>query len=313
MNYNTVHAHRRRSGMPSAGGAVLAVVIALVAALTGTFSTAALARSLEDASAVRGQYTPFGLVDYDNDGHVDIVARHNTTGDLWLYPGQSKRGYSTEPRVRIGNGWNAYTPFGLVDYDNDGHVDIVARHNTTGDLWLYPGQSKRGYSTEPRVRIGNGWNAYTPFGLVDYDNDGHVDIVARHNTTGDLWLYPGQSKRGYSTEPRVRIGNGWNAYTPFGLVDYDNDGHVDIVARHNTTGDLWLYPGQSKRGYSTEPRVRIGNGWNAYTPFGLVDYDNDGHVDIVARHNTTGDLWLYPGQSKRGYSTEPRVRIGNGW
>lgn len=50
-----------------------------------------------------------------------------------------------------------------------------------------------------------------------------------------------------------------------------------------------------------------------YTPFGVEDYDRAGHQDIIARQDATADLWLYPGESRRGYSSTPRVKIGNGW
>jgi len=98
-----------------------------------------------------------------------------------------------------------------------------------------------------------------------------------------------------------------------GIADYDRDGHRDIVARDNGTGRLWLYPGQSRRGYSDLGRFEIGNGWNGMTFAGIADYDRDGHQDIVARDNGTGRLWLYPGQSTRGYSGFGRYEIGNGW
>ena len=55
------------------------------------------------------------------------------------------------------------------------------------------------------------------------------------------------------------------------------------------------------------------NASRPFTPFDLADWDRDGHQDIVARDNTTGNLWLYRGQSARGYSSYARVQIGNGW
>ncbi|MEO3743449.1 trypsin-like serine protease [Plantactinospora sp. B5E13] len=258
-------------------------------------------------------YTPFGALDWDGDGHQDIVTRENTTGDLWLYPGESRRGLSTTPRVRIGNGWNGYTFFGAADWDGDGHQDILTRNDTTGDLWLYPGQSRRGYSSLAPVRLTTGLAGHTPFGVTDWDGDGHRDLVVRQDGNGSLLLQPGTGSRAPLTTARVQIGVGWNAYSPYGLTDWDGDGHRDVVARDNDTGDLWLYPGESRRGMSTTPRVRIGNGWTGYTLFGAVDWDRDGHQDVVTRNNTTGDLWLYPGESRRGMSTTPPVRIGWGW
>jgi hypothetical protein len=258
-------------------------------------------------------YTPFGVADWDRDGHQDLVTRQDATGDLWLYPGQSVRGYSSIQRVKIGNGWAGYTPFGVADWDRDGHQDLGHPAGRTGDLWLYPGQSVRGYSSIQRVKIGNGWAGYTPFGVADWDRDGHQDLVTRQDVTGDLWLYPGQSVRGYSTTQRVQIGNGWNGYSSFEVADWDRDGHQDVVARENSTANLWLYPGQSRRGPSTTPRVQIGNGWAGYTSFATADWDRDGHQDVVARQDANGDLWLYPGQSVRGYSSTQRVKIGNGW
>ena len=103
------------------------------------------------------------------------------------------------------------------------------------------------------------------------------------------------------------------AYTFAGVADWDRDGHQDIVVRQNATGDLWLYPGESTRAYSSQQRVKIGNGWNGYTFAGVADYDRDASRDIVVRNDTTHDLWLYPGQSVRGYSAIPPVKIGNGW
>ena len=258
-------------------------------------------------------YTPYGLRDWDRDGHQDLVTRQDATGDLWLYPGESRRGYSSTQRVRIGNGWNGYSFYGMTDWDRDGHQDIITRNDSSGDLWLYPGQSRRGYSSIPGVKIGNGWQGHTFVGAADWDRDGHQDIVTRNDTSGDLWLYPGESRRGYSSAPRVRLASNWNGLGFLEVADWDRDGHQDLIARDNDSANLYLYPGQSRRGPSSTPRVLIGNGWSGHTSFGVTDWDRDGHQDIVTRQDGNGDGWLYPGESRRGYSSTQRVKIGNGW
>ncbi len=277
-------------------------------AITAVVLGVGLAMTATAPASAAGTFSFAGLRDWDRDGHQDVVAE-DAGGRLWLYPGESKRGYSSQQPVQIGNGWTPFTYAGVADWDRDGHQDIVARDGG-GLLWLYPGQSKRGYSSATPVQIGNGWGGFTFAGIADWDRDGHQDIVAR-NSSGLLMLYPGQSRRGYSSVQPVQIGNGWSPYAFAGVADWDRDGHQDIVARDGG-GLLWLYPGQSKRGYSSAQPVQIGNGWGPYTFADVTDWDRDGHQDIVARDGSAL-LWLYAGQSKRGYSTAGRTQIGNGW
>ncbi|MFI7586892.1 trypsin-like serine protease [Spongisporangium articulatum] len=286
----------------------------------GSYSSVAVgtqARSFIDANKAPMYYTPFGATDWDNDGHQDIITRYDTTGDLFLYPGQSKRGYSTATPVKIGNGWNGTTFFAAVDWDRDGYKDIVERNDTTGVLWLYPGQAKRGYSTATPIVLndnnGLGFLNYSPIGTSDWDRDGKVDILLRDNTSGRVWALYGNGARTKSTiVPGTLLLEGANKFTPAGVADYDRDGKADIVVRDNDSGDLFLYPGNGTLNTLTT-RYKIGNGWTGVTFFGLTDWDRDGHVDIVERNDATRDLWLYPGQSVRGYSQIQPVKIGNGW
>ncbi|WP_432825237.1 FG-GAP repeat domain-containing protein [Dactylosporangium sp. CA-092794] len=259
-------------------------------------------------ASASGTYSFAGVTDWDNDGNTDIVAR-DPNGDLWLFPGESTRAPSSAKPAQIGSGWNGYTFTGLADWDNDGNQDIIAR-TVSGDLLLFPGASLRGVATTPPVQIGLGWNGYTFVGLADWDKDGNTDIVAR-DLSGELWLFPGQSIRGYSTAAPVRLGSGWNGLDFAGIADWDKDGNTDIIAR-GTLGELFLFPGESTRAPSTQPQVQIGTGWNGYDFAGVTDWDNDGNQDILARM-TNNDLWLYPGESTRALSGQPPVQIGTGW
>ncbi|TDC66462.1 VCBS repeat-containing protein [Micromonospora sp. KC207] len=52
-------------------------------------------------------------------------------------------------------------------------------------------------------------------------------------------------------------------------------------------------------------------GWGGYTSFGLTDFNRDGRPDVVARENSTGILWLYPGAPAGLLSA--RSQITTGW
>src|SRR5436190_601175 len=179
----------RKEGAGMTGLAIQRRSVGLCGATAALFLVLGHAPAASQSAAPSGQFTFFGVGDWDHDGRLDLVGR-NAAGDLMLYAGEGSRGYSQTQPIKIGNGWNGFSFFGMGDWDHDGHVDLVAR-NPAGDLMLYPGESRRGYSQTQPVKIGNGWNGFSFFGMGDWDHDGQLDLVAR-NTAGDLMLYPGE-------------------------------------------------------------------------------------------------------------------------
>ncbi|WP_425412732.1 hypothetical protein [Micromonospora halophytica] len=55
---------------------------------------------------------------------------------------------------------------------------------------------------------------------------------------------------------------------------------------------------------------QVGDGWGAYTSFGLTDYNHDGKPDVIAR-DSSGNVWLYPGTT--GGMLGPRTQLTTGW
>ncbi|MFS8105184.1 FG-GAP-like repeat-containing protein, partial [Lentzea alba] len=204
------------------------------------------------------------------------------------------------------------TMVGTADYDKDGRPDVLIR-DSDGYLYLLPTvETRDGWRSGDRVEIGSGWNGYTIAGLADWDKDGNQDIVAREDSSGLLWLYPGEGKRAPSTQARVQLGPNWNGYTFVGLADYDRDGKQDLITR-DVVNDLYLYPGEGARLPFSQQRALIGNGWGGFTYYGVVDQTADGKPDIIAEYGSV--LYLYPGSGTRApYTGNPgRYDIGNGW
>jgi len=286
------------------------------AALTAAAAVVLAAGS--PASAALNNYTFAGLADWDHDGHIDIVAR-DAVGDLYIYPGDSQRAFSSQPPTPIGTAWNGYTFAGIADGNQDGNQDIVTT-DPAGALWLYPGQSTRAPSALHPSPIGDGWNCYTFtgvtdhgctfVGVTDWDGDGYPDIIAR-DTDGNLWGYWGDSTGSYDSSRQGLIGNGWNGYTFAGIADVNRDNRPDIVAM-GADGVLWLYSGQNIRGPGGLSGAPISDGWNGYTFAGVTDWDTDGYQDVIARE-TTGDLWAYWGDSTGTYNIFQRTRVGSCW
>ncbi|MEO6088532.1 MAG: LamG-like jellyroll fold domain-containing protein [Umezawaea sp.] len=248
-----------------------------------------------------------GTGDWDNDGHPDVLTRDGD-GYLYLLPAE---GQKVGNRVLLGSGWSDFTIAGVADWDGDGKRDIVARHDPSGELFLYPGDATRAVPSQPRVLIGVGFGGYGFAGLADFDRDGKQDLIAK-DSSGVLWLYPGENKRSPSTQNRASLGTGWEAFTFAGVIDRTGDGKPDIIAEY--ADRQWLYLGSGVRGayVGTPYRYEIGSGWAGLTARTIPDFNNDGAVDIVAQWPTSSDWYLYPGVVGTTYSGQQWAIAGRG-
>lgn len=243
-----------------------------------------------------------GFGDFTGNGWTDMIARDQSSGRLYLYPGN---GANLESRIAIGAGWSnfgAITRFG--DFNRDGHEDLITRDSATGYLWLYPGT---GSALGTRIRIGTGWNGIREITAVgDLSGDGNPDVLGVQSSTGYLYLYRGNRT---SLRPGIKIGNGWNAMGELtGIGDLDGDRRVDLVARSNASGVLYLYAG---RALGVAPAVAIGNGWAGMRGLvGAGDFNRDGRPDLLAVRTSTATLYLYPGRTRGLTAGTP---LSSGW
>ncbi|MEU8776739.1 VCBS repeat-containing protein [Streptomyces sp. NPDC048606] len=257
---------------------------------------------------------PAGMTDLvaanlNGDGVDDVVGVEASTGKLWLYKGNANgtiAGGST--RVEIGSGgWNGMSDLAAGDFTGDGRDDVIATEESSGKLYLYPGN---GSGLGARKEIGSGgWNGMHDLVGGDFTGDGRADLVGVERSTGKLWLYKGNGAGaigGGST--RVLIGTGgWNGMHDLVGMDIDSDGRADLVGAETSTGKLFLYKGE---GTGLADRKEIGSGgWNGMNDLVGGDFTSNGHDDLVGVEKATGKLWLYPGT---GSGLGARKEIGSG-
>ncbi|MET9321182.1 VCBS repeat domain-containing M23 family metallopeptidase [Streptomyces sp. NPDC003038] len=250
--------------------------------------------------------------DLTGDGVLDVVAVEKSTGKLWMYQGSATGTIAAgSSRVLIGtSGWLGMSNLTGGDFTGDGKDDIVAVKESTGELWLYKGADNSTIGAGGRILIGTGgWNGMSDLTALNLNGDVVSDIAAVEKSTGKLFLYPGSV--GGQLGARKEIGTGgWNGMSNLTGMDVNNSGKQDLVAVEESSGKLFLYPGD--KGYLS-PRVEIGSsGWNGMSD--LIGGDLQGATgadDLVAVQNSTGKLFLYPGT---GSGLGARKEIGSsGW
>ncbi|MEU8265471.1 FG-GAP-like repeat-containing protein, partial [Micromonospora sp. NPDC048999] len=248
--------------------------------------------------------------DFSGDGYPDVLALYTPNNDILLYKGNGAAGF--QGSTVIGGNWvNFDIVFSPGDFDGDGKPDVLARHKTTKQLYLYRGNGTGGFSGS-KILSGD-WSAYDMmFSPGDFDGDGKADVMARHATTKDIHLFRGDGNGNLIAGSTI-VGAKWAYFDViFSPGDFDGDGNPDVMARHSTTKDIYLYRGGGNGKFLPGSTI-VGANWTYFDRiFSVGDFNMDGNTDVIARYSPTKDLYLYEGNGVGGFKPGYTV-IGANW
>src|SRR5438552_2274177 len=254
------------------------------------------------------------LLDYDNDGWLDIYLLNGSTVP-------SIKGKERQPRAMLfhNNHDGTFTDvtdkagvanerwgFGVAvaDYDNDGWPDIFVANDSTPN-YFYRNRRDGTFedvSYDSGFAVNGEGRAQASMGIAlgDYNRDGKLDLFVTTFSDDYKTLYRNDGGANF-TDVSFRAGLG-NFTVPFlawgaGFLDFDNDGLLDIfianghvypIADRTEWGTTWAERPQLFRNLDgakfQEVPPATGSGLAAVIPargaaFG--DLFNDGHIDVV--------------------------------
>lgn len=232
---------------------------------------------------------------------ADIVTA-DAAGLLWDYPATGA-GVVGTPR-QIGAGWKGLRSINVIDWNNDGTLDIIAQWNS-GALTFYKGNSTGGFASA--ITLGSsGWGGYQLSIGYWLTNSNYPQILSRSDS-GELRLWRNTS--GSSLDGGTGIGSGW-AGLNMTMVDFDGDGNQDLLVQ-DSSGYLRLYRSNGLGRFIDEARKQVGNGWNTFTSLTVYGgFQGSASTGLIGR-SVAGALSYIPipGNSTFGsFAT-----IGNGW
>ncbi len=296
--------------------AAVASVLPLVAAAPNDVQFTDVTRAagidfLHQSSATSNKYLietiggGVALVDYDNDGRLDIFFTNGAKIDdpmpegrqpdkseskYWnrMYRQQpdgtfvdttEKAGLTGMPQNRYGMG------VAVGDFDNDGFEDLYVTGYGGNTLYHNNGN---GTFTDVTARTGvgaGGWSASA--GFLDYDNDGRLDLfVTRYiDWTFSTNRYCGEKKPGY------------RAY-----CHPDNYSGVTDILYHNN-GDGTFSDVSQKAGVADPHGKGLG--------VAFADYDRDGFMDIYVANDSVQSFLFH--NNGNGTFTEQGLLAGVGF
>jgi hypothetical protein len=259
--------------------------------------------------------------DYDNDGRTDLYVTALGANRLFRNTGSSR---FVDVTARAGVGDSGFsTSAAWFDYNRDGVLDLfVANYvewspqkdlfcTLDGTLKSYcTPESYQGHSSTLYRGRGDGTfedvtraaGIYDPNGkalgvaLIDYDNDGWMDLFVAHDTQPnrlyrnlgngrfrDVGLMAGVA---FSEAGAARAGMGVDA------ADYDGSGRQSLIVGNFSNEMMALYANEGTGLFIDEaPASAIGQASLLTLTFGafFFDYDLDGRIDIFAANGHVAD------------------------
>jgi hypothetical protein len=221
--------------------------------------------------------------EFSGDLHSDVLWRHATQGDVWLWPMDgATRTAETYVRTVADTDWEIRS---AADFTGDGKADILWRHKTSGQIYFWP---MNGSAPQAETFVATVDPAYDIAGTGDFDGDGKADILWRHQTLGEVWVW---RMDGATPLDQVYLGTVDPAYVVKGVADLDGDGKADIVWHHATAGEVWAW--------RMDGTTRLSETWVGtvadvgYQIAGFADFTGDRKADLLWRHATLGEVWLW--------------------
>lgn len=230
--------------------------------------------------------------DFNGDGQPDLLWHNKLTGDLkaWFLDRGAVASESPLTPDRLGD--TEWQIAGLADFNGDGRSDILWQHLGTGNLsvWFMNGTT---LVSSVYLQPNLGGIAWQIRGLADFSEDSKADILWHHPESGTLYV---SIMDGTAAVSGLYLTTGSSADTGWrigGLADFNADGAIDILWRHNGTGDLyvWFMQGTKAIGATdltpsrpTDPQWRIVR---------TADLDGDGQTDILWQNHVSGQLHVW--------------------
>jgi hypothetical protein len=285
--------------------------------------------------------------DYDNDGWEDLYVTYYGKNRLF----HNQNGVFTEVAEKAGvagsgKAWG--TGCAWVDYDRDGHLDLMIANYVDFDLATAPAPGERpscmwkgvpvmcgprglasaknilyrnrgdgtfeDVTTKAHIDRTDGHYAFS-VSTLDFDDDGWPDIYVACDSTPSI-LYR-NNRDGTFTDVGVTAGAAFNedgreqACMGATIGDYNGDGRLDIFKTNFSDDTSTLY---RNNGDGTFDDVTTAAGLGLYTKYlgwgtMFLDFDNDGWPDLLLVNGH-----VYPEVDKNNLGSnyeEPRILYHN--
>ncbi len=234
--------------------------------------------------------------DFNQDGDADLLFQNSNGQTLvWYMNGQAVKSFGST-FTTVAPPWHIQA---VADINADGHPDLLWWNSSTGECLFWEmtgalGTTVLQYESSFASISDTSWH---PVSMVDFDGDGHPDILWENFSTGQLlvWYMNGNTIKKYGSAFTTLPAN----WIVAGTADFNLDGHPDLLLENTKTGQVLVWyltgaTGTTILSYGKTFATLSDTNWSVVS---TGDMNGDGHPDLTWHNKSTGatDVWLMGG------------------
>ncbi len=259
----------------------------------GTFTASTVAASASGGIA---------LADFNEDGKLDLaVTTFAKAVNVHLGAGDGKFGLGVGKTLSTAGNLQ---DLAVVDWNRDGHLDIVTCSSFGDLLALLLGDGKGGLTVSTLTTLATAKN-YRALDVGDFDQDGNPDLaVASNGGSNGLNLYLGNGAIGALGNRVASTGGAWDVTT----ADFNLDGVMDFALAIDTQDTASVVLGQlpQRCGWGLVGPITYASDTG---PVGLttVDINHNGTLDLISANAGNGFVGVLSGAGNGTFATPAKV------
>lgn len=208
--------------------------------------------------------------DFDNDGDEDVLFTQSNTIELAILENDGEENFT---RVVVLEDIEddyiiRFFSSGLADFDNDGLTEVLVTNRGRDGLLLLKNNGALNFTI---TQINNDIYDISALEIVDYDNDGRLEIVI----SSIAYVYGLDFESGTWHTKTLNPNNSLGFYLFLQYADLDQNGLIDIIA-YEPNGSTYILSNEGDHKFSIRELF-----FGDYFHFTLDDFDEDGDLDFV--------------------------------